>query len=61
MTFDTRTSGVDVNWYARTLRRSIHAGEISTVTFRIVAPKRVSVLCGKTRSPATSATEAARA
>jgi len=47
ITFDTRTPGVDVNWYARTLRRAVHGSEISTVTFRIVAPKRVAALCGK--------------
>jgi hypothetical protein len=47
ITFDTRTRGVDVNWYARTLRRAIHGSEISTVTFRIVAPKRLAALCGK--------------
>ena len=46
MTFDTRTRGVDVGWYAKTMRRATHGSEITTVTFRIVAESRIAPLCG---------------
>jgi hypothetical protein len=46
MTFDVRTGGVGVNWYARLLRRSLHGDEIEDVVVRIVSPRRIASLCG---------------
>jgi hypothetical protein len=46
MTFDVRTGGVNVNWYAQLLRNALHGDEISDVVIRIVAPRRVAALCG---------------
>ncbi len=47
ITFDVRAAKVDVNWYARTLRRALHGDEITHVKVRIVARNRVPALCGK--------------
>jgi len=46
ITFDVRASGVDVEWYAKLLRRAAHGPEISDVTFRIVPGREVGTRCG---------------
>ena len=46
MTFDVRTRGVDVNWYAQRLRGSIHGDEVSDVVIRIAPARLVGRLCG---------------
>jgi hypothetical protein len=45
ITFDLRTSGVQVGWYAAILRNAIHGDEIKTARIRIVRPSQISRLC----------------
>ena len=47
ITFDVRTSGVDVAGYGRIMRNAIHGDEIRTVRIRIVARSRIAALCGE--------------
>lgn len=47
ISFDVRAPDVDVEWYARVLRRAAHAEEISRVTFRIVEPQELATTCGR--------------
>jgi len=46
ITFAVHAARVDVNWYARLLRNTLHGAEISDVVIRVVAPARVAALCG---------------
>jgi hypothetical protein len=50
MTFDVRTSNIDVEWYASVLRAAAHGNEISTVTIRIVTEQQVALICGEAAS-----------
>ena len=45
VTFDVRTPGVQVGWYAAILRNAIHGDEIKTARIRIVSPSRISSMC----------------
>jgi hypothetical protein len=46
ISFDVRAPDVDVEWYARVLRRAAHGNEIARVTFRIVEPEDLARTCG---------------
>jgi hypothetical protein len=46
MTFDVRTDGVDVEFYAALLRWAAHGDEISNVVVRIVDPVEIQSQCG---------------
>ena len=46
MTFDVRSTGVDVSWYADLLRNAPHGDEISRVTIRIVPFATIRSACG---------------
>jgi hypothetical protein len=47
MTFDVRAPGVDVDWYADVLRRTLHGGEIESAVVRIVPGRQVTFYCGQ--------------
>ena len=46
ITFDVQAEGVDVEWYAELLRNAAHGPEVERVTFRIVTPAALRVVCG---------------
>ena len=46
MTFDVRTQGVDIEWYADLLRHAAHGDEIEQVTVRIVPQRELARACG---------------
>jgi hypothetical protein len=47
ITFDVRTTGVDVEFYAALLRNAGHGDEITRVTIRIVARDQIVPLCAQ--------------
>lgn len=47
ITFDVRSPGANVEWYAGVLRSAAHGDEISTVTIRIVPRVELPFYCGR--------------
>jgi hypothetical protein len=46
ITLDVRAAGVDVDWYADVMRRTLHGEEIESAVIRIVPERQIRFYCG---------------
>ena len=47
ITLDVRAPGVDVDWYAGVMRRTLHGEEIESAVIRIVPERQIRFYCGR--------------